>query len=67
MIPASVTRIEENAFGICEKLTNVTFRIKTGWKAGGTDISESVLDNSADAARLLTETYKDAIWTRETE
>lgn len=67
VIPASVNTIGEEAFGRCEKLTNIVFKNKTGWKAGETVISESELGNSANAARLLTETYKDVIWTRVTE
>ena len=63
-IPEGVTSIGSGAFSNCSKLTSVTFENTSGWKAGDTTLSSSVLANKSTAATFLTSTYVSSAWTR---
>ncbi|MGN0813023.1 MAG: transglutaminase domain-containing protein [Candidatus Coproplasma sp.] len=60
-IPKTVRVIYNFAFSGCSKLSSVTFEDKTGWSRTSTNgteqIEESSLQNAADAATILKETY----------
>ena len=63
-IPNTVTSIGKYAFWKCESLNNVVFQATQNWKAGGIKLDEEELNDSANAAILLRETYKEFSWTR---
>ncbi len=52
------------AFEDCSALSSATFKVKSGWKAGDTEITESDLNNTETAAEYLRSTYKSKEWTR---
>lgn len=60
-IPAAVMNIDEWAFSGCDALTSVTFENPNGWTVDGEPVD---LSDPAQAARYLTDTYCDAVWTR---
>ena len=69
-IPSSVTSIGKHAFSECDKLKEVHFEAPNGWKVSqNEDMSDaeavSGLDNAAQAAEYLTDTYRVYIWKRE--
>ena len=69
-IPDSVTSIGEHAFRSCYLLEEVHFEAPNGWKVSqNEDMSDaeavSGLDNAAQAAEYLTDTYCMYAWTRE--
>ena len=66
-IPASVTSIGKYAFqesDYQDHLTNVTFEITEGWKAGSTSLSSADLAKPVTAANYLANTYRNYDWTR---
>ena len=70
-IGSGVTTIGEGAFYSCNELKKVYFKNPNGWKVSTHDtrfgkISRSVsdLDDPAEAAQYLTNTYKEYLWER---
>ncbi len=61
-ISDSVTEIDKGAFVGCDNLKNVHFETPNGWEAGS--ISLSGLNNPAQAAEYLTDTYCGYNWER---
>ncbi len=60
-----VTSIENFAFYNCTGLTGAVFENPNGWRAGGTDLSASLLSTPATAARYLHSIYCCYFWTRQ--
>ena len=65
-IGSGVTEIGQCAFMVWDSSLNITFKIKTGWKADSISISETELSDPANAGLLLTDEtkYRDYTWTR---
>ena len=61
-LPASLNEIGKEAFKDCTGLTSAVFADKHNWKAGGTPISSTALDNAETAALYLRQTYVDKYW-----
>lgn len=61
-IPDTVTSIGQYAFWKCESLNNVVFQATQNWKAGDIKLDEEELNDSANAALLLRETYSLDYW-----
>lgn len=64
IIPENVTSIVVRAFEDCENLNSVVFQVTHNWKVGIIELEEKELQDSANAAILLRETYKEFSWTR---
>ena len=61
-ITKNVKIIGKNAFEGCSGLKSADFVEKTGWKAGGTEISAEDLADKTKAAEYLTKTYLEESW-----
>ena len=64
VIGSGVIGIGEKAFGGCDKLKSVTFKNPNGWTVGEQSAATSVIADTSMAAKYLTETYVDKVWTR---
>ena len=63
-VPANVTYIGVWCFQKCTSLKSAVFINKDGWTAGVTVVSATELDDAANAAKCLTDTYYSAAWKR---
>ncbi|MBQ8739628.1 MAG: leucine-rich repeat protein [Clostridia bacterium] len=64
-LPYSVTTIRPYAFENCTSLASVTFENPNGWYCNVvTSVFSSILSDTSTAAKYLTSTYCDDIWTR---
>lgn len=61
-LPATLTKINTNAFSGCTSLSNIVFENKTGWIVNGNGVNVS---DASQNATLLKTTYVNKVWTRE--
>ncbi|MBR6727008.1 MAG: leucine-rich repeat protein [Clostridia bacterium] len=63
-LPATVERIGVGAFLRCTSLTAATLTVTEGWSYGETPMEPAELADAATAARYLTDSHTEEVWTR---
>ena len=63
-LPATVERIGVGTFLRCTSLTAATLTVTEGWSYGETPMEPAELADAATAARYLTDSHTEEVWTR---